>query len=90
MSFSIDTLPNSNFIREYAAQFNQIPTGFVRQCDECFNGNESKEFYRGLLIGYANAQNLLRQVDPNSTNSINSLGMIVSYISRRYLDMNTL
>jgi hypothetical protein len=86
MGYSIDTLPNSTFINEFAAQFDQIPIGFVKQCDDCFKGNESKEFYKGLLTGFANAHNLVRQVDPNS-NSINSLGMILCYVSKKYLDL---
>lgn len=86
MGFSIDTLPNLSFIQEYASQFDQIPIGFIKQCDEHFQGRESKEFYRGLLTGFANAQNLVQQVDI-SAKSTNSLGMIICYISKKYLDL---
>ena len=86
MGFSIDTLPSSSFIKEYASQFDQIPIGFIKQCDDFFVGNESKEFYRGLLTGFANAQNLVRQVDP-SAKSTNSLGMIICYIAKKYLEL---
>lgn len=86
MGFSIDTLPSSSFIEEYASQFDQIPVEFVKQCDDHFKGKESKEFYKGLLTGYANAQNLVRQVDP-SAKSTNSLGMIVCYIAKKYLEL---
>lgn len=86
MKFSIDTLLTSTIINEYAAQFDQIPMDFVKQCDNHFKGNESKQFYKGLLTGFANSQNLVRQVDSNSI-SANSLGMIVCYVSKKYLDL---
>jgi len=86
MGFSIDTLPSASFISEYAAQFNQIPEGFVKQCDEFFKGQESKEFYKGLLTGFANAQNLVKQIEVNSKSS-NSLGMIVCYIAKKYMEL---
>jgi len=86
MGFSIDTLPSSTFINEYASQFDQIPIGFVKQCDDFFSGHESKEFYRGLLTGYANAHNLVKQLDPTAK-STNSLGFIICYIAKKYLEL---
>lgn len=86
MGFSIDTLPSSSFIKEFAAQYNQIPVGFIKQCDEYFTGNDNKEFYRGLITGYANTHNLVRQMDPNAK-SKNSLGYLICYVAKKYLEL---
>lgn len=86
MGFSIDTLPSASFITEYAAQYDQIPIGFVKQCDDSFSGISSKEFYLGLLTGFANAHNMINQVDPTAK-SANSLAMIMCYIAKKYKDI---
>ncbi len=86
MAYSIDTLPSEKYIQQYAAQYDDIPLEFISQCDKLFEGNENKEFYRGLITGYANAQNLVKQVEENSK-SANTLGMIICYISKKYLSL---
>lgn len=86
MSFSIDKLPNESYIREYASQYNSIPIGFIQQCDSFYSGNNSKDVLYGLIVGFANAQNMVKQVDPNAK-SINSLGMIICYLAKKYLEL---
>lgn len=59
MAYSIDQLPSESYIKEYASQYNSIPTGFIQQYDSCYSVNNSKDVLCGLIVGFANAHNMV-------------------------------
>ncbi len=54
MSFSLDKPQDFSTIHQFASQHEGIPAPIKEWCESRWDGDQSEEFYHGLITGYAN------------------------------------
>ena len=79
--FQLDGLFSDAQIRQFAAELGKLAHADVMQMEQMFSGEQSIEYYRGLLWGYANAFNIIQQRGPDLAHAI--LGRIAAFIADR-------
>jgi hypothetical protein len=79
--FQLDGLYSAAQIRQFAAELGQLAYDEVIRMQQMFSGEQSSEYYRGLLWGYANAFHIIQQLGPDSAHAI--LGRIAAFIADR-------
>ena len=65
--------------KTFASQISEVDKNLIKQVAQNFTGNESLEFYEGLLAGYACCYSIMGST--SKENSENIIGGIIAYIS---------
>ena len=68
--FQIDERIDIARRRQFAGEFRKLPLGNVEQIRECVKGEESEEFYAGMLAGLASATVMIQQGHANAVQEV--------------------
>ncbi len=71
----IDRKQTIQEIRQFASQMTHVPETQKTQLEAAFNGDQSPEFYKGLLAGLGVAYSLVE------TNNVGWLGPFVAFVA---------
>ena len=86
MKFSIDPVVTGELLSQFASQLDGLDDRdvVVARLEELFAGDRDREFYEGLLAGYANAFSV---VDQSTTGGRpgKELGVIVAFVAAKLL-----
>ena len=86
--FTIDETIDDPRIAQFATQFEHIPPAILTEFERSFNGDQSLDFYKGLLSGIANSYSTSNAMAPN-TQHTEILGFLTAYVTRKYVDLQT-
>ena len=79
--FLIDEHIDYARIQQFATQVSNLSNRLRTELDENFAGNQSDEFYFGLLAGFANSLSVLQNEEMSETDKHSLVGAIVALIS---------
>lgn len=76
-------------LRELASVLGQVPHSIVIDYEMRFGGEQSPEYYRGLLTGYAKALALAQHDLKRNEADLPTLRVAVAFIADRLLKIST-
>ena len=73
---------------QFASQIKYVPPELMEEMEKNFNldGKQSKEFYEGLLTGYANSYVLINSLDQRK--AVDYTGAITAFIAVKLNEMD--
>ena len=87
-NFSIDPIVTDELVAEFEAQLDKLEDQAVELeiLEGLFSGERSKEFYEGLLAGYATAFSVVLQSRTGGRTG-QELGRIVAFVASKVSDL---
>lgn len=68
---------------QFASQVKNMPKSIIEEVECSLRGEETDDFYEGLLSGYANSFTMLKQMKPEGAELL--IGLLTSILSRKML-----
>ena len=83
--FTIDNKFDDAMIAQFADQAKYISPEFRKVFDANFKGDQSLDYYKGLIVGFGNAYEIANTYNPGNKET-QFLGQLVAYVAEKYLD----
>ena len=81
--FQIDEEIDYSRIQQFASQVGNISNRLSTELEQNFSGDQSDEFYSGLLAGFANSLAVFQNSEMTEIDKKSLLGAIVAFTSDR-------
>ena len=79
MALSLDEKINRARVKQFASQMKQVSQNARAWFEETFGGDNSIEFYEGLLSAYANMHVMVQNLPPEQIKNLS--GQIVAFVA---------
>ena len=79
--FQIDERVDYQRIQQFASQISNLSKRLETELAENFTGDESDDFYAGLVAGFANSLSVFQNLELSETDKSSLIGAIVAFIS---------
>ncbi len=80
-SFSLDKPNPVDNIHQFASQHEGIPKEIRAWCEEKWDGEQSEEFYHGLITAYANVVAMFDCMEPEEVKTF--IGQVLSFVCNK-------